>query len=192
MQVTKRLRIFFILLVAGSIAQGCATGVAIGSRAGVSIAEERGLGGNIDDATIGTKISALWLQHDPKIFLEVGLEVYEGRVLLTGVVDNPQYRLEAARLAWQVDEVKELINEIHITGGGFGKYLKSSWITAQLLSKMTFDKKILSINYTIETVNQIIYIMGIAQNQEELDRLIQHAKNIANVKKVVSYARIKN
>lgn len=57
---------------------------------------------------------------------------------------------------------------------------------------MTFDKKILSINYTIETVNQIIYIMGIAQNQEELDRLIQHAKNIANVKKVVSYARIKN
>ena len=56
---------------------------------------------------------------------------------------------------------------------------------------MTFDKRILSINYNIETVNQIIYIMGIAQNQEELDRVIQHAKNIANVKKVINYVRIK-
>ena len=86
---------------------------------------------------------------------------------------------------------KEVINEIHITERGVDDYLKSSWITAKLLSKMTFDKRILSINYNIQTVNQIIYIMGIAQNQEELDRVIQHAKNIANVKKVINYVRIK-
>ena len=112
-------------------------------------------------------------------------------MLLTGIVDSPDHRLEAAKLVWQIDEVKEVINEIHITERGVDDYLKSSWITAKLLSKMTFDKRILSINYNIQTVNQIIYIMGIAQNQEELDRVIQHAKNIANVKKVINYVRIK-
>lgn len=189
--MVKKIQIFFILLIMIPLLHGCTTGVAVGSRAGVSIAEERGLGGNIDDATIETKIAALWLQHDPKIFLKVGSEVYEGRVLLTGIVDNPEHRLEAAKLVWQIDEVKEVINEIHITERGVDDYLKSSWITAKLLSKMTFDKRILSINYNIQTVNQIIYIMGIAQNQEELDRVIQHAKNIANVKKVINYVRIK-
>ena len=191
MKVVRKFQIFFILLVMHPLFQGCGTGLAVGSRAGVSIAEERGLGGNIDDAAITAKITTLWLQHDPKIFLNVSSEVYERKVLLTGVVDNLEHRLEAAKLVWQIDKVKEVINEIHITGGGVNEYLKSSWTTAKLLRKITFHKKILSINYNIETVNQIIYIMGIAQNQEELDRVVQHAKNIANVKKVISYVRIK-
>ena len=102
--MVKKIQIFFILLIMIPLLHGCTTGVAVGSRAGVSIAEERGLGGNIDDATIETKIAALWLQHNPKNFLKIGSEVYEGRVLLTGIVDSPEHRLEAAKLVWQIVE----------------------------------------------------------------------------------------
>jgi len=118
--------------------------------------------------------------------------VHEGRVLLTGTINSPQNRLDAVRLAWQVEGVRQVIDEIQVTDeGGVLDYSRDVWITAQLRSKITFDSEILAINYSIETVNKVVYLMGVAQSEAEIDRVIRYARNIDYVRKVVSHVRIK-
>lgn len=170
-------------------------GAAIGAGAIATTAavQERGLRGAIDDTVIRARINSLWLGHDADMYRLVSLSVLEGRILLTGEVERAQMRIDAVRLTWQAEGVREVINEIKVTDeGGIGTYARDSWISAQLKSKLLFDKKILSINYSIETVGGAVYLMGIAQNQRELDRVTNHARTLRYVKRVVSYVRLKN
>jgi len=188
----KRLLTLLFILALPSLLSACAAAAGAGATAGVGAAQERGLGVAIDDSAIHAKICRLWLDSDPHIFLEVGLDVHEGRVLLTGTIDSPQNRLDAVRLAWQVEGVRQVIDEIQVTDeGGVLDYSRDVWITAQLRSKMTFDSEILAINYSIETVNKVVYLMGVAQSEAEIDRVIRYARNIDYVRKVVSHVRIK-
>ena len=176
------------------ILSGC-VGAAIGAGAIATTAavQERGLRGAIDDTVIRARINSLWLGHDADMYRLVSLSVLEGRILLTGEVERAQMRIDAVRLTWQAEGVREVINEIKVTDeGGIGTYARDSWISAQLKSKLLFDKKILSINYSIETVGGAVYLMGIAQNQRELDRVTNHARTLRYVKRVVSYVRLKN
>lgn len=190
------MRLFFtllFLLALPSLLSACATAAGAGATVGVAASQERGLGGAIDDSAIHAKIWRLWLDTDLHIFLEVGLEVHEGRVLLTGTVNNPQSRLDAVRLAWRVEGVRQVLDEIQVTDeGGVLDYARDGWITTQLRSKIIFDSEILAINYSIETVNKVIYLMGVAQSEAELDRVIRYARNIDYVRKVVSHVRIKS
>ena len=99
---------------------------------------------------------------------------------------------DAVRLAWKVIGVKEVINEIQVTSdSGVIDLARDSWITTQLKSKLTLDNKVLAINYVIETVNGIVYLIGIAQNQGELDRVIAHSRTISYVRQVISHVRVK-
>ncbi len=171
---------------------GCSFAVGAGATAGVAAAQERGLGGAIKDTTINAEIAKNWINFSPDLFAEVSADVHEGRVLLTGTVKDPQARLDAVRLAWQADGVRQMINEIQVTDeGSVADFARDSWITGQLRTKITFDKEILAINYSIETVNGTIYLMGIAQDRAELDRVIRYARNIKHVKNVISHVRIK-
>ncbi len=188
----KRLLTLFFLLALPSLLSACATAAGAGATAGVAASQERGLGVAIDDSAIHAKIWGLWLDTDPHIFLEVGVDVHEGRVLLTGTINSPQNRLDAVRLAWQVEGVRQVIDEIQVTDeGGVLDYSRDVWITAQLRSKITFDSEILAINYSIETVNKVVYLMGVAQSEAEIDRVIRYARNIDYVRKVVNHVRIK-
>ena len=188
----KRLLTLFFLLALPSFLSACATAAGAGATAGVAASQERGLGVAIDDSATHAKIWRLWLDTDPHIFLEVGVDVHEGRVLLTGTINSPQNRLDAVRLAWQVEGVRQVIDEIQVTDeGGVLDYSRDVWITAQLRSKITFDSEILAINYSIETVNKVVYLMGVAQSEAEIDRVIRYARNIDYVRKVVSHVRIK-
>jgi osmotically-inducible protein OsmY len=188
----KRLLTLFFLLALPSLLSACATAAGAGATAGVAASQERGLGVAIDDSAIHAKIWRLWLDTDPHIFLEVGVDVHEGRVLLTGTINSPQNRLDAVRLAWQVEGVRQVIDEIQVTDeGGVLDYSRDVWITAQLRSKITFDSEILAINYSIETVNKVVYLMGVAQSEAEIDRVIRYARNIDYVRKVVNHVRIK-
>ncbi|MDP7669068.1 MAG: BON domain-containing protein [Alphaproteobacteria bacterium] len=188
----KRLLTLFFLLALPSLLSACATVAGAGATAGVAASQERGLGVAIDDSATHAKIWRLWLDTDPHIFLEVGVDVHEGRVLLTGTINSPQNRLDAVRLAWQVEGVRQVIDEIQVTDeGGVLDYSRDVWITAQLRSKITFDSEILAINYSIETVNKVVYLMGVAQSEAEIDRVIRYARNIDYVRKVVSHVRIK-
>lgn len=173
---------------------GCVSAaIGAGAIATSAAVQERGLMGGIDDTVIRARINSLWLGHDAEMYRLVSLSIVEGRVLLTGQVRLPQMRIDAVRLAWKAKGVREVINEIKVTDeGGIISYARDSWISTQLKSKLLFDRKILSINYSIETVNGAVYLMGIAQNQQELDRVTNHARTIRYVKRVVSYVRLKN
>lgn len=175
---------------------GCTAGGAAvggGAVAGVAVAQERSVADAITDARIRTQINYLWAKHDLALFRKVNLSVHEGRVLLTGSVINPQTRIDAVRLAWLAEDATEVINEIQVEDqSGIVDSGRDIWITTQLRSKLLFDANIRSINYSIDTVNSVIYLMGVAQDQAELDRVANHARNIRYVRKVVSHVRLKN
>jgi len=111
-------------------------------------------------------------------------------VLVTGTVQNPDDRVEAIRLAWQVNGVKQVINEIRVADSeGVQGFVKDGWITTRLRTAMTFDRDIQSINYTIDTVQGTVYLMGVAHSQSELDRVVALARTIPGVKQVISYVK---
>ncbi len=184
----------FVLLGASLIVSGCSSvGIATGAGAavGISAAREGGLKGTANDIRISASISDKWFKYNVETFSKLSLTVEQGRVLVTGVVQDPQDRVEAIKLAWQVEGVRQVINEIRIADSqGIKGYLKDSWITAQLRTKITLDRDIQSVNYSIDTVQQIVYLMGIAQNQSELNKVIDIARTIPGVSQVISYVKI--
>jgi osmotically-inducible protein OsmY len=173
---------------------GCAGAVIGGAAtAGIGVAQERSVGNAIDDTAIATKLSAKLFDTSFKLFRDVDLEVVEGRVLLTGKVEDQESRLKAEELTWKVKGVREVANAIQVTSeGGIGSYASDVRISNELRAKIITDSDVLGINYSIETVTQIVYLIGIAQTQEELDRVIAHARSIKGVKKVESYVRLKD
>jgi osmotically-inducible protein OsmY len=190
--VPLSLAVAFVLAAA---VQGCTpAGIIVGgaATAGVVAAQERSVGAAIDDLAIRTEINHYLFQADEKLFSAVSIDVIEGRVLLTGHVPKPEDRVEAVRLAWQAAGVKEVLNEIQVTEkGGIGNYLRDVAIANELRADLLFDGAILSINYNVEVVNQVVYLIGIAQDQVELDAVIAHARAIRYVERVVSHVRLK-
>ena len=174
-------------------ASGCAPIIiGAGAGAGVAVAQERGFQGAMNDTEIRLQINDLWFKDSLSLYSKINLQVQEGKVLLTGNVPDPESRLNAVRLAWLANDVREVINEIEVQDkSSLTDSAQDIWIATQLKSKLLIDSEVSSINYSIETVNQVIYLMGVAQNQAELDRVIGHAKNISYVRRVVSYMRVK-
>jgi osmotically-inducible protein OsmY len=173
---------------------GCIPAV-IGTAAttGMITAQDRSAGDAVDDAIIATKIKHLYLNKNAQDLLAgASVEVIEGRVHLTGKVETPETRIDAVRLAWQPDGVKEVINEIQIQKTSNLKDIaKDEWISLQLDTRITLEKNVRSFNYSTDVVNGIVYIMGISQGKEELDKVVEIASKIKGVKKVVTHVRIK-
>ncbi|MEQ8194026.1 MAG: BON domain-containing protein [Rhodospirillales bacterium] len=184
---------FFALLLCAVLAlPGCGVVVGAGAATGITAYQERGVEGAAEDLRIQIRIMDKWLNHDSSMVRKLGIEVYESRVLLTGIADSEKMRADAVRLTWQAAGVKEVLNEIQLPGQTAETSLaRDSWITAQLKSKITFDQKIYAVNYFIETVNGTVYLLGVAQNQTELDRVVAHAKRLTYVNKVISHVRLK-
>ena len=180
-----------VVLAAGALG-GCA-GVVIGGGAAVGTAayQERGVQGVARDIATATRMRTNLLNAGEDFITGIGVEVYEGRLLLTGTLPNEGMQAETVSMAWKTEGVKDVINEIQTGTSSLRDLAKDSWITTQLHSKITLDKKILAINYSIETVNRVIYMIGIAQNQTELDRVVAHAKNISYVKRIINHVRVK-
>ena len=177
-----------LLALTACAAPGIVAGAAT---AGLTVAQERSIGTVIDDTAIELQIQHYLLQASDDLFIRVGIEVHEGRVLLTGVVPAPDDRVEAVRQAWQVNGVLEVINEVQVTNrAGITDYLRDVKITSQLRFKMLRDRDISDVNYAVETVNGIVYLMGIARSRPELDKVTTHARNIAGVQKVFSHVRL--
>lgn len=173
---------------------GCAPVAFMGAATSVttSFAEERGMGGVVSDADIKARIHLKWIGYNADISNAIDLTVRQGAVLMTGNIPTPQMKVDAVRLAWEVVGVREVIDQTKINGeSGFTGYAKDGWIGTTIRSKIFFDNDIRSLNYTIQCHGQIVYIMGIAQNQQELDRVIHYARNTSGVEEVVSYVKIK-
>lgn len=174
--------------------QGCIPAAVVGGTAslGTTLAEERKFKQVFTDTEIAATINAKWLEHDPNISEKVGLQVREGRVLLTGLVDTQLRQIDAVRLAWEADGVKEVIDETRTGDNTVSKYANDTWITTKLNTQLLFNQDISSINYNVKTVDGTVYLIGIAQNQQELDRVMNIARGIQGVNNVVNYVRLKD
>jgi osmotically-inducible protein OsmY len=185
-----------LLGAAGAVVSGCsAAGTAIGAAAtgGTVIAQERSVGDAIDDATIRVEINHYLYQADADVYLSTSIDVVEGRVLLTGDVPKPEDRVIALEATWQADGVLEVINELQVNDtSDLLDAAEDAWISAQLSTEMLFDEEISSINYNVETVNGVVYLIGLAQDQAELDRVIDRARTISGVRQVVNHVRLKD
>jgi osmotically-inducible protein OsmY len=186
--------ILAVVVITGSAVGlgGCASAVVgTGAAVGVAAFEERSVVTVARDAVIASKIRLGLFNAGEKYITRISIEVYEGRVLITGATPDESMHAEAVHLAWKIEGVTDVINEIQISDTGFVNTIHDSLITARLTSSLTFDQEILAINYSVETVNGIVYLIGVAQSSTELKRVIAHAHQISYVRKVISHVRVK-
>tara|TARA_A100001388_G_scaffold116576_1_gene86056 strand:- start:133 stop:726 length:594 start_codon:yes stop_codon:yes gene_type:complete len=171
------------------ILTGC---VGVGSKGlfgtGVSVAlDPRTVGTQIDDSIMQKTISAKIIAKDSKYFLSVKTKVLDGRIFITGKVDNPEEKLQITKLAWETKGVRSVRNDIKIKDKfNFKQSAKDLLITSQLRTALIVNKNIKATNYQIDTYKEKIYIYGIALTSEEKDLVISEAKEILDVKDVIA------
>jgi osmotically-inducible protein OsmY len=164
------------------------TGTVIGGAA----ADERGVSGVMSDTDIRIAINMRWLNEASELLNFVTLSVQQGQVLLTGVVESRELKKKAVDLIRSVPGIKKIIDQIQVGDTeDLRDYGRDSRITAELRVTLLSDSYIASRNYSLRTVNRVIYITGIAQNQAELDRVLYHAYRVEGVRRVVPYVKIK-
>lgn len=186
------IRLLPVLLLSVALIGCVPVALTAGAMTGIAASKEGGVGGELDDARIQTQINDAWFRNDVEMFSKLHLTVEQGRVLITGVVQEPEDRVEAVRLAWQVPGVTQIINEIQVADSeGVGGYLKDTWIGTQLRAKLTANRDVNALNYSIDVVRGVVYLMGVAESQAELNEVVDIARNINYVQNVVSYVRVK-
>jgi osmotically-inducible protein OsmY len=174
-----------VLAIPALLLSGCIPIILGGAAAGGGYAagQERGVVTTAKDTGIKATIKDKFFRYSTDMSDQIDTTVWEGEVLLTGSVSNPQWRDEASRLAWQAEGVKAQTSLWDNT--------KDSWITTRLRSAITLDSKIRSLNYSVETVNGVVYLMGAARTQGEADLVTDYARNIPNVRRVVSFVHLR-
>ena len=167
--------------------------LASGGATGMVVAEgDRSLGTVVDDATIKINIAAKFINSQDNLFVDVTTTVLEGRVLLTGLVDNQEIRIDAVRRVWEVDGVKEVINEIQIGNrASLKEYAQDVWITTQVKGLAAKTLGLRSIAFNFETIQGKVYIAGITTKPENLEELIRVAKTVKGVTEIVNYVIVK-
>ena len=175
---------------------GCSPANILASGGGTAlvVAEgDRSLGTVVDDATIKVNISAKFLGAGNNIFVNINTSVLEGRVLLTGIVDNQETRIDSVRLVWEVEGVKEVINEIEIGDRSSIKdYANDLWINTQARGVAAKTLGLDAIGYNFETIKGKIYIAGITTKEEHVENLVNALKTIKGVKEIINYVIIKD
>jgi osmotically-inducible protein OsmY len=155
---------------------------------GVSIAfDPRTLGTQIDDSIIDKSIDTRLLLVDKNYFLTVSTQVLDGRIFITGKVNNPEEKLIITKLAWETAGARSVKNDLKIKEKfNFKQSAKDFLITSQLRTALIFNKKIKSANYSIDTYKKKIYIYGISETKDEREEVIKEAKEILDVEDVVA------
>ena len=155
--------------------------------------EERSIGEFVDDAIIKTVIKNTYFDQSENLFFNIDVEVSLGRVLLTGTVENIDLKIEATRIAWGVKGVKTVINEIQISNSdSILNFADDLVISTKILGKLMLEEEINSLNYNIETVNKLVYIIGIARTENERELVISIARDVYGVEEVIDYINIKS
>ncbi len=176
----KILLLFLITSCVGTSSQGI-----FGT--GVSVAlDPRSIGTQIDHNIMQKNLSSRLLLKDKKYVLSINTKVLDGRIFITGKVEDPEEKLQITKMAWETNGVRSVKNNIIIKEEfNFKQSAKDLLITSQLRTAMIVNKKIKSTNYNIDTYKKKIYIYGIAQDKDEMKQVIQEAKSILDVDKVV-------
>ena len=183
--MNKLLIIFFISLFTSACVGVSSTGI-FGT--GVSVAiDPRSIGTQIDDSIMQKNLTTRILLVDKNYFLSVKTKVLDGRIFLTGKVDDPEEKLKLTKIAWETEGVRSVRNDIKIKEEfNFQQSAKDILITSQLRSAMIFNKNIKATNYQIDTYKKKIYIYGIALTLDERDMVISEAEEILDVENVIA------
>ena len=180
---------FISAILIGIILSGC---VGVSSQGifgtGVSIAlDPRTVGTQIDDSIMHKNLTGKMIIKDKKYLLSVKSKVLDGKIFLTGKVDNPEEKLQLTKLAWEIKGARSVRNDIKIKEEfNFQRSAKDILITSQLRTALIFNKNIKATNYQIDTYKKKIYVYGIALTSEEKDLVISEAKEILDVKNVIA------
>ena len=181
--------IFFTFIYGCSPSGILATG---GSTAMVVAEGDRSLGTVVDDATIKVNVAAKFLGASNNIFVNVNTSVLEGRVLLTGLVENQEIRIDAVRLVWEVEGVQEVVNEIEVGNrDGLKDYASDLWINTQARGVAAKTIGLRSVAYNFETINGKVYLAGVTTKPDQMNELIEALKTIKGVKEIVNYVIVK-
>jgi len=191
----KKLQNYLGLFLTLFVLSGCASALVGGAASlGLATVQERSLKDAAIDLEINLLIQDKMFRADTEeIFSAVDVLVLEQRVLLVGNVENTKYKDKVASIAWNTPKVKEVLNEITTNKNlNLVSEAKDARVSLNLSVLLIGDTEISDINFHHSVSDQIIYIMGIAQNKEELNKVINHARTIRGVKKVISHIIIKN
>ena len=184
------LTLSFILLHISGCAQ-VVTGTAV--KVATVSQEERSIGEFVDDAIIKALIKNTYFDQSENLFFNIDVEVSQGRVLLTGTVDNIDLKIEATRIAWGIKGVKTVINEIQISNSdSILNFADDLVISTKIQGKLMLEEEVNSLNYNVETVNKLVYIIGIAKTEKERDLVLGIAKDVYGVEEVINYINIKS
>ena len=179
---------FMLLLSSFTLTSCIETAVGLGTAAVAASTTEKGFSTSVSDTVIEAKLTDKFIKNGASLVTGVERSVSNGAVLMTGKVDSQDQKILATRLAWEIKGVKEVINEIQIVSE---KSLKTTAkdlaASAQLRAALIGDQEISSLNYSIDVVNGIVYLSGVAANEQERERVIAHAQALRFAKKVVNY-----
>ena len=181
---TKLIILIFTFALSGCV--GVSSSGIFGT--GVSVAlDPRSVGTQIDDSIMQKNLSARIILLDKKFLLSVNSKVLDGRIFLTGKVDNPEEKLQLTKMAWETDGVRSVRNDIKVKEEfNFKQSAKDILITSQLRTALILNKEIKATNYQIDTYKKKIYLYGIAINSDEKDKVLQEARQILDVKDIIA------
>lgn len=181
-------------LLALSSLIGCAEAVVgVAARGANAALSERSVGAAVDDTGIKLRLNAALLEYSSDLFNDLGSEVLEGRVLLTGTVERPEDAITAVRIAWTIEGVREVIDEVETTADdSVNDIAQDAWISAQVRTRLLTDSGVWHLNYTVKTQSRVVYLMGVADSPQELLLVVDHARSVPNVERVVSHVLYRN
>jgi osmotically-inducible protein OsmY len=183
-----------ILLMLALPLSGCiAAAAGAGLWAGTASVQDRGVGGQAIDIRIHTDISDRWFREDTAMYSNLTLKVYNRRVLVMGFAPNVRVKARAIEIARSVGGIREIFDEIQIgTANSFSDKAKDQWIETQLDSQLTFAENVHNMNYATQVINGTVYIIGVAQDQREMQRVIWLVRRVSGVKRVLSFIEVRN
>ena len=184
MNIKKNVLVLLLLLLSACV--GSSTSGVFGT--GVSIAlDPRTLGTQIDDSIMQKNLQARLVLTEKKYFIKLSVKVLDGRIFLGGTVDEPEEKLKITKLAWETKGARSVKNNIAIKQKfSFKNIAKDVLITSQLRTALMLNKSVKAANFNIDTINQKIYVFGIAYDENEKKEIIQEAKQIVDVKEIVT------
>ena len=179
----------FLLISSALALSGCVNAaIGIGTAAVAASTTEKGLSTSVSDSVIQAKLSDSFIQTSQSLFLNVETSVNNGSVLLTGKLKTQDEKITATRLSWEIKGVREVINEIQLSEtSSLKSSAKDLAASAQLRAALIRDPEISSLNFSIDVVNGIVYLSGVAETEQERERVVAHAQELRFAKQVVSY-----
>jgi len=194
MRVAGRLAAPFLLVGYGALTACSPIGTAIGAAAYTAdlATQERGLYQGLDDNRMWIAINARFAAADLAVAQNVHLQVQEGRVLLSGVVQKQEQRLAAVKAAWEEPGVREVISHIEVEHArDLGQIAQDEYLARRVWMTLFVDRAVRANNYSVECIDNIVYLIGVGQNKDEVQRVIDHARDVAYVRDVKNYVRLK-